>query len=63
MTTSGAAGISTGPDAELAWLDFEKDLVLFLLGAGASREGGLPLSREITHLALADLSGTETPDF
>jgi hypothetical protein len=44
-------------------LDFEKDLVLFLLGAGASREGGLPLSREITHLALADLSGTETPDF
>lgn len=35
------------------WSDHKR--VLFLLGAGASREGGLPLSREITRLALDDI--------
>lgn len=52
-----------GPDSLLTWLDFDRDSVVFLLGAGASDEGGLPLSREITRLALADLGQAETPDF
>lgn len=43
--------------------EFDHSTVLFLLGAGASHDGGLPLSRQITQLALADLALTETPDF
>ncbi len=43
-------------DSDLAIpIDCQRDRVLFLLGAGASAEGGLPLSREITRLALKDL--------
>ena len=58
QTETGTDRANTRPP-----LDFGSDRAFFLLGAGASRNGGLPLSRELTELALVDLAHKETTDF